>query len=395
VTTSITADELNRVVKLVMDSGEARTLAEAQQMVNGYQLAICVGADIARSATRQAALLTAVNTARRCFLGGVQIEGNLDIPLLVPWSTCRTVLEAVVDLQGLSVNKTDAEIPHIVIGDAPEIDAKGEFAVRATFNGWSGGVVPIDSGERLEEKIEFTPAGVLAGALAVGEAFQFVRGDRDLSGHRDVGLSLWQPEPDINWLDANSGPRLSYLPSRLWLIGLGHLGQAYLWTLGLLPYADPQAVQLVLQDFDSLVNANGSTSPLTKQSMIGMKKTRAMAKWCERRGFRADIYERRFAPNFRLDDVEPSLALSGVDNALARANLDRVGFRYVIDAGLGRGPQEYLTLQVHTLPASRTAHGFHSWPTVWRLLPSASRSHGRARSSRRSGSERATSTCCE
>ena len=26
---------------------------------------------------------------------------------------------------------------------------------------------------------------------------------------------------------------------RLWLIGLGHLGQAYLWALGLLPYLEP------------------------------------------------------------------------------------------------------------------------------------------------------------
>lgn len=356
-------DELNRVVKLVMDSGEAQTLAEAQQIVNGYKLAICVGADIAGSATRQAALLTAVNTARRCFLGGVQVAGDLDMPLLVPWRTSKTVREAIVDLQGTSVPKADAEIPSIVIGEVPDSGTNGEFSVRATFNGWSGGVVPTDGGERLEEQIEFVPAGILAGALAVGEAFQFVRGDHGLAGRRDIGLSLWRPERDINWLDADAGPRLNYLPSRLWLIGLGHLGQSYLWTLGLLPYAAPQEVQLVLQDFDSIVIANDSTSPLTEQSLIGMHKTRAMARWCEGRGFRTVIHERRFATNFQLDENEPALALSGVDNISARVDLDRVGFRYVVDAGLGRGPHEYLTFQVHTLPASRSAH------TIWNRPP--------------------------
>ena len=39
-------------------------------------------------------------------------------------------------------------------------------------------------------------------------------------------------------------PELRLLPSRLWLIGLGHLGQAYLGALGLLPYADAAKVGL-------------------------------------------------------------------------------------------------------------------------------------------------------
>ena len=32
------------------------------------------------------------------------------------------------------------------------------------------------------------------------------------------------------------GPSLVYLPSGLWLLGLGHLGQANAWALGCLPY---------------------------------------------------------------------------------------------------------------------------------------------------------------
>ena len=50
-----------------------------------------------------------------------------------------------------------------------------------------------------------------------------------VAGRRTVGLSLWNPAPTCDWLAAaGAEPALSLLPSRLWLIGLGHLGQAYL-----------------------------------------------------------------------------------------------------------------------------------------------------------------------
>jgi hypothetical protein len=47
--------------------------------------------------------------------------------------------------------------------------------------------------------------------------------------------------------------------------------------------------------------------------------------------------------------------LCGVDNALGRAALESVGFHRVIEAGLGRGTEEYLAFQVHTFPARRSA----------------------------------------
>jgi hypothetical protein len=228
--------------------------------------------------------------------------------------------------------------------------------MRATFNGWCGGVVPLEDGQRLPEQQECTPAGVLAGALGVCEAFQFIRRSNAQAGLREVGLSLWQPEAEVSWLNTSEpGPALDLLPSRLWLIGLGHLGQAYLWTLGLLPYARPEDVHLVLQDYDTLVTANDSTSPLTTLDIVGVKKTRAMAQWCEERGFHTSIQERRFAGNFRIDNNEPQVALCGVDNRLARSALEDVGFQRIIEAGLGKGTQEYLAFQVHTFPARRPA----------------------------------------
>lgn len=352
-------DELHRVIKLALDSGEAASLEEAIALFEGYRLAIHVGPDVAQSPSLQAAVLTAVNTGRRCFLGGVYVAGMLDVPLLIPWMACRTLGEAVSHLQGNVCGALSSDIPYIQIGDAPptsnSVQHRG-FAVRATFEGWCGGVVSLNGGLRLAEHQECTPAGVLAGALAVSEAFQFVRGGNPVAGHRSVGLSLWRPEPEVSWLSSDAvGPPLELLPSSLWLIGLGHLGQAYLWTLGFLPYSESAALQLVLQDFDTLTRANDSTSPLTTLGLVGQKKARAMAAWCDVRGFSSVVTERRFAADFRVACDEPQVALAGVDNALARSALEDVGFTRIIEAGLGKGTSEYLAFQLHTFPGPQTA----------------------------------------
>ena len=360
-TTAVGPDKLHRHLKLALDTGEAATLEEAQSLFDSYRLGVVVGSTVAYSATLQAAILTAVNTGRRSFLGGVCVEGTVDVPLLVPWGRCRTLREAIVDLQGV-ISDCPPGVPLIVVGGESKPRADSEFAVRATFDSWSGGVAPLDQGLRLPERQEFVPAGVLAGALGVSEAFQFVRGDNAVAGRRDVGLSLWQPDKATHWLDAGElDPALERLPASAWLIGLGHLGQAFLWTLGLLPYASPKEVRLVLQDFDELVEANDSTSLLTTGALLGARKTRAMAAWCESRGFRTSIVERRFAGDFRVAGDEPRVALCGVDNAPARADLEDVGFDRVIEAGLGAGTQEYLAFQTHTFPAGRSAK--HRWGT--------------------------------
>lgn len=360
-TAGVGPDQLHRHLKLALDTGEVENLKEAQSLFDSYRLGIVVGNSVAHSATLQAAVLTAVNTGRRSFLGGVCVEGTLDVPLLVRWDRCRTLGEAIVDLQGV-ITDCAPGVPRIVIGGEAKPPADSEFAVRATFDGWRGGVSPLDQGFQLPEQQECVPAGVLAGALGVSEAFQFVRGDNAVAGRRDVGLSLWQPDKTGYWLDTvEDEPVLDRLPATAWLIGLGHLGQAFLWTLGLLPYASPQEVNLVLQDFDELVEANDSTSLLTTDALLGEKKTRAMAAWCEARGFRTSIVERRFAGNYRVAGNEPRVALCGVDNASTRADLEDVGFDRVIEAGLGAGTQEYLAFQTHTFPAGRSAR--YRWGT--------------------------------
>ncbi len=355
-------NELNRSLKLAIDTGEASSIDEARAIFEGYKIGIRVGADIASSATKQVALLTMVNTARRCFLGGVEVEvGKCNANLLVPWRDCRKIDQAIIDLGGTIRDSVGGDLPTIILGNVNDPIRNG-FTLRATFDGWIAGVAPIDDEIRLSEIQEFAPSGVLAGSLAVSEAFQHVRGSNAFAGHRAIGLSLWQPDK-YSWIEhRDTGPELESLPSNFWLIGLGHLGQAYLWTLGFLPYENPETVQMVLQDYDELVLANDSTSLLTNRKMIGHQKTRAMAEWCVQRGFRTRIVERRFAANFEIEEEEPQVALCGVDNQPARAALEDVGFAQIIEAGLGRGTEEYLAFQMHCFPSERSARD--RWSTI-------------------------------
>ena len=349
---------LHRLVKLVMDTGEAATFEEAEGILREYKLSIQVSKNLMVSPAYQAALLTSVNTARRCFLGGVYVYGDLDVPLRISWKGYSTIADAVIDLQGEIVEELDATLPIISFTDKVLQDAPSGFGVRPIIRGWCGGVIPLRDQISYNVDEDFTPAGVLAGAIAVSEAFQFVRGDNPFVGNRPIGLSLWMPEQSNDWLTADQGSTLKSLPSKLWLIGLGHLGQAYLWTLGFLPYTMEKYPTIVLQDIDVLEDANDSTSLLTNRTMIGVKKTRAMANWCEQRGFHTDLIERKFAAGFTVHNDEPHLVLCGVDNAEARADLQKVGFKRIIEAGLGKGTEGFLGFQLHTFPASRTAESY-------------------------------------
>jgi hypothetical protein len=357
--TDLLADRLNRLVKLAMDTGEAASIEDAEKLFSVYRLSVAVGEDVRYSSTQQAALLTIINCGRRSLLGGVEVEGIAGMPLLLPLHPYRTLEDAVSGLGGKVVETASRDVPLVVVGDGRE-DPDRPFAVRTTFDGWAGGIVPVHAqGLRLAERQEFIPSGVLSGAVAVAEAFQHLRGGNPAAGRRNVGLSLWRPEAD--WRDRQAvGPAITRLPSSLWVIGIGNVGQAYLWTLGLLPYDNPNEVQLVLQDYDVLAPSNDSTSLLTQQALIGAPKTRAIADWAESRGFRTAIMERRFASDFRVGGDDPAVALCGVDNALARSTLEDVGFARVIEAGLGYGIRDYLGFRTHTFPGSRRAHD------IWR-----------------------------
>lgn len=347
-------DSLHRLVKHAIDSGSAASVAEAEALFRGYRLTVEIDSATADDPVQQAALLTTVALGRRVFLGGVTITGALEYPLKVSMSFGRTLGEAVQALGGL-LNETILDAPTIVIGGSAR-ERRDGFCVRTAVAGWRGGILPVHSELEAVGGSAMPLSGMLAAGLAVNEAFLFVSGGMPAAGRRAVGLSLWRPGPEVDWLlPDETEPALAYLPSRLWLIGLGHLGQAYLWGLGLLPYRDPAELVLVLQDIDVVTDSTESTSILSDSTIVGMKKTRAMAAWAERRGFVASIQERLFAADFERQADEPTVALCGLDNGVGRRALDRIGFDFIVEAGLGRGHRDFRTMRLHVLPGRRPA----------------------------------------
>jgi hypothetical protein len=355
------AETLHRLVKQAMDSGIAATKADAEALFRGYRLCLSIGDEEAAQPAHQIALLTGIALARRVFLGGVAVGGKLDIPLRVPLPLGPTLRAAVLAMGArLDVAADLSARPLVFIGGPPRERGAG-LRLRAVFGGWRGGVVPAHA-EFIPGTDEVMPlAPMLAAAVAVSEAFFHAQGRTPIVGRRSIGFSLWQPARKEWMKPGNDEPPLQYLPSKLWLIGLGHLGQAYLWALGLLPYPSPTGALLVLQDTDAITPASWSTSILSETNMAGTMKTRVMTDWAERRGFATRIHERAFDASFMRQDDEPGIALCGIDNALGRRALDRVGFEFIVEAGLGRGHRDFRTLRLHTLPGSRPA------AEIWKL----------------------------
>jgi hypothetical protein len=353
-TASNPAESLHRLVKHAIDSGAAASVADAEALFRSYRVTVEIDPRLASDPMQQATLLTVVALSRRVFLGGVTVVVPLDAPLIIPMPFGRTLAEAVQTLGG-NVGGEGGTNPTIVIGGGAGKRRDG-FCVRTSACGWRGGILPIHSELQCGDGSAMPLSGMLAAALAVNEAFLYVNGGMPAAGRRALGLSLWRPSPEIDWLKADeSEPTLTYLPSRLWLIGVGHLGQAYLWGLGLLPYRAPHDVALVLQDIDIITESTESTSILTNAVMVGQKKTRAMAAWAERRGFSTSLQERIFTSDFRRQADEPAVALCGLDNVAGRRALDQVGFDLIVEAGLGRGHRDFRTLRLHALPGRRAA----------------------------------------
>ena len=219
-------------------------------MFRRYTLTFRIDPTEALDPAHQAALLTGVALARRVFLGGVAVASTVDVPLCVPMPLGSTLAQAITALGG-SLAARSSNGPVVSIGGVARPRADG-FHVRALFAGWRGGIVP-GHWEAIPTAGGAMPlAAMLSAALAVNEAFLYSSREAEggSAGRRAVGLSLWQPSSSVDWLGTcEEEPDLQYLPSQLWLIGLGHLGQAYLWGLGLLPYPNPPGLSLVLPGY--------------------------------------------------------------------------------------------------------------------------------------------------
>lgn len=326
---------------------------KALQKLEDLHLSITGGSELAVSLPLQAALLTVVNTGKRAFLGGVSVCMPEGIPCLINWPGVSTLNEAVLETGGDIAKDYDPACQQgdsILLGeDCPS----KENDIRICCNNWQGGILTDGASSPFKSTGTIPTAGIFAGAFAVSCLF-FKKSGIDITAcDNSSGISLWRP--DLHWLDPEaSGPTVQLFPSKYWLLGLGHLGQAYAWNIGLLPVL-PNQMKVILHDYDRMVPANQSAGLLSEPVHKGCYKTRLCADWLENRGIATQITERRFDQQVKRVDKEPFVALCGFDSAASRLHLEKAGFDLVVEAGLGSNLATFDRIASHTFPgASKT-----------------------------------------
>lgn len=354
---------LSRISKLFIDR-DGITTAEALARRQAYSVTLLCGSDVESSYTLQLAVLTAANIASRCFPGAVRValeRRAADAPLLIWPGLKRTFGRALADVLGpdalAQAGSNEPSVRTVVFGNSDP----PRNALRVTFDGWIAKAGPARDLERLPEREYCALAGISAAALAVSELFLSFADLNIEAGRRIVALSLWHPGVGVGD-PAALGVPVEFLPAELWVLGLGHLGNAYLWALGTLPYEAPSEVEIFLNDFDRVEPENVDTGLIFRFNGVGRYKTRVFSDWLEARGFRTRHIERRLDSDFRCHHDEPQLALCGFDSNVARRHLATAEFRRVVESGLGGTTSNFDTISLHTLPNPRLAAEL--WPDV-------------------------------
>jgi hypothetical protein len=326
---------------------------EAEAILLSLTLKLVIDAASCRSVAFQAALLTAFNTGNRAFLGCVSVEMPADVKLLLPLPGFRSLNDAL-RITGFTPRETSTSSQTIYFGHTPaEPDAN---SCRVDCDGWRGVVSDFDCLASFEygSSDDIALGGVFAGGLAAHRCFLKAANIPARSLESPLGLSLWSPGSD--WQKpVSSKPLLSNLPNRFWVLGLGHLGQAFLWNLALLPFPNRQEVQFLLQDFDAIEAPNVGSGLLCTTSAVGRKKVRHCGGWLENLGFATAITERKYTEHDRRSEDEPGIALCGFDRARPRSFLGKTGFRMVVECGLGDGPTDFDSIHIHTFPNSQNS----------------------------------------
>lgn len=344
----------SRIAKVLTDKPGAETEFPAvEARLAAVKVAIVVPPDQVKTAAGQAAALTAIVTACKCF-GSAALVANPEQRLVRPLPFGDTLGSAALALGAAILPETPISATHvIVIGELRPLGAK--IFARCWWDGWKAGVVPAWD-ERVCGKSGNPIAGVFAGALAVRAVFaEAVEGERATS--RASVASLWQPWEDPS--TAPAGPDVAHLPSSLWFVGLGHVGQGFLWSLGFLPVAGALAV---LQDDQTAGEENVATGLLTADIDVEEMKTRVATRWLEPLGWKTLHLERRHYGDFKLRDDDPAIVLTSIDEPAARMKIAGAGFAYMIDAGVGHGPDDFDRAQIRVLPKGSDPERFWSAP---------------------------------
>ena len=325
--------QICRLSKIIAER-EGITFVEAEARLMALTLDVFVGPN-ATTAAAHTAVLTTVNIASRSFLGGVSVSGNIEQPHRTALPVAAGTLSSAAAACGAT-----AAVPtprfQIVIGDV----GGAATQIPIWWDGWQAG-----AGRPIADAAADNPlSAIAAAALGVGMAFAAAAG---VPYADELTVSLWPATPAPAFAEV-------FLPGAAWLVGMGNLGQAYLWALTALPYTDPAGVELLLQDADRITEENWGTSVLVSEDDYGILKTAVAERWALAKGFRARRIDRFLRPSDRVGGDDPRVALSGLDRIEPRHVLGEVGFEAIVDAGLGRSAGDFDRYRVsvfdHTAP---------------------------------------------
>lgn len=329
----------SRVTKALTDANIAASFAAAEARLDAVHPCVVVGAQAAHTAAGQCAALTAVATAYKCF-GRIQLAGEgLDTPLLQPLPIGRTLGAAAQALGAHVAAAIEPATTHLV-----RIENSSPWQGWQVFTWWNRWLAGTRPFPQLAGCPSFALAGMFAGALAVRQIFANIRNN---APPRDESVSLWEPDQRVD--PDRIGPARFTMPNRLWLVGLGHLGQAFVWGLLALPFQNER--HIILQDDQWIGVENESTSLLVGTDDIGRRKVRVAARWLDHTGWTTELIERRHLGDIRRTEQDPSILLAGLDDVRPRRVLAAQGFDYMIDAGIGHGARDFESLQIRTIPA--------------------------------------------
>jgi hypothetical protein len=352
-------DTVNRS-SLILVEKDGISLEQAETELATYRLQLECGEEIRYSLPLQAALLTAVNCGSRAFLGGVFLSMPTNVTCLLPWEKEHTLNEILIQLGAKPIDSISPDILTLTFGLRGDIrNNKAEVVA----SNWQGGLLVNGETPQYSNSGVLPLGGVYAGGLAIALTFMKISKTHVMALDKTIGCSLWRP--DLKWFSEEAeGPTEMYIPSGLWILGLGHLGQAYLWTICLLAYPKPEEVNIMLQDYDKVVEANLSAGLLSTLSDERRYKSRVCADWLEKRGLFPRVTDRKFDALTKCGDDEPNVALCGFDNSLARTFLEEGQFLFVVEAGLGNSVNDFDKMAMHVFPSN-----FHTAREEWGNQP--------------------------
>ena len=208
------AESLNRTIKLAMDEGRVQSYQEAVELFRSFRIRVLVAPGFSSIRGVEAAVLTLLRAGPKTFLGGVELIGPIDERCTLAWFAGKSLGDVAVEC-GVSVGQNaDVYMPTICVGAG--VAAMDGFWLGLAVE--AGGFMLTPDVSRASPVDGSVEAGVAAAGAALNQAFQHIYRNAPQAGQREVDFQF---------------PASSRLAPRRdqWVIGLGHLGQAYLWTM--------------------------------------------------------------------------------------------------------------------------------------------------------------------